>query len=205
MGADKIMYDAASLGKYPFFERLLKTESLNGILDSLTGLVSRDPFEKFIRDLIAKGAPFTMGLLDLDDFKYVNDHYGHTVGDAVLKDVAANMIDFFSEDGIVARFGGDEFLFLLLGERSYDEIHEVFTEMFASERIVRRSLVVNDVDLFITATCGSTSFPKDARTYDELFEKADKTLYRGKIKGKNCYIIYVESMHGDIDVKKIAT
>ena len=198
------MYSAENLARYPFFEKLLQKEGLNNVLDSLTGLVARKPFETFIRDLTDKRIPFTMGMLDLDNFKYVNDHYGHSAGDSVLKEVADNMIDFFKEDGVVARFGGDEFLFIILGERTYDEVHAVFTDMFACEKIVRRVVNVGGADVFVTATCGSTSFPKDADTYDELFSKADKTLYRGKNKGKNCYIIYVESMLGTIDVKKLA-
>ena len=198
-------YTVEKLNKYPYFEKLLEKEAISNILDSLTGLIARKPFELFIKTLIDEGTPFTLGMLDLDNFKSINDNYGHVAGDSILKDVAANMIAYFDDSGLVARFGGDEYLFLLLGERTYDEIHDMYADMFACEKIVRKSVRVNDITIFITATSGTASFPKDAKTYDDLFAKADKTLYRGKSKGRNCYIIYVEEKHGKIDIKKLAS
>ena len=196
-------YTVEKLNKYPYFEKLLENEAITNILDSLTGLIARKPFELFIKTLIDEGTPFTMGMLDLDNFKLINDNYGHVAGDIILKEVAANMIDYFDGRGLVSRFGGDEYLFILMGDRSYDEIHDIFADMFACEKIVRKSVKVNDITIFITATSGAAAFPKDAKTYDELFAKADKTLYRGKSKGRNCYIIYVEEKHGKIDIKKL--
>ena len=63
---------------------------------------------------------------------------------------------------------------------------------------------MGDVTLFMTGTVGSAAFPEDAQDFDGLFAKVDKTLYRGKSKGRNCYIIYVESKHGHLDIPKLA-
>jgi len=206
LGDGQIIYTRESLQDYPFFDRLFQSLHVDEVIDPLTGVLSRACILDFARSLIASGTPFTFAIVDLDNFKYVNDTYGHRVGDVVLMDVARGLAGALEGFGLAGRFGGDEFLVINLRDITYPEKKSFFEKLYAGaeERAFRRDIRVEGHDLFMTATTGCASFPEDADTYDELFELMDKTLYRGKDKGRNCYIIYVEEKHRDLEIRKIA-
>nr|MCR5350199.1 GGDEF domain-containing protein [Acholeplasmatales bacterium] len=191
------------LKKYKYFDGA----DLNFVLDSLTGVISRQYILDFARTLVKKNQPFAMCMMDLDNFKYINDSYGHEAGDKCLSIVAENLRKCTGEDGLVGRFGGDEFIVLYLKSNKYDDIHKFFEKMYDDkcDGAVRRSIYIDKVRVFITATIGSASYPLDADNYNDLFLKMDKALYRGKSKGRNCYIIYVHEKHKDIVVNERGT
>ncbi len=198
------MYTVENLSRYPYFAQLLKETELKNVLDSLTGLVSRAYVLGFVRDLIEKNIPFTFGIIDLDNFKFINDTYGHHIGDGVLQDVGESLIGYMDPVGIAGRFGGDELLVVNLRDQEYKDVKAFYEGMYSNFVVLRRNIPLQDCNPFITATVGSATFPKDATDYDTLFSMMDKTLYRGKTKGRNCYIIYVEEKHKNIEIKKIA-
>ncbi len=198
------MYSAGKLKKYPYFERRMRESGLGGILDSLTGVISRSFIMEFVRSLIERGLPFTFAILDLDNFKFINDTYGHRIGDQVLQVVANDLITYLGDDGLVGRFGGDEFLIVCLRKMNYQERKAFFDPMYYGDTVLRKSPTLSDCKPFITGTIGSATYPDDATDFDELFGLIDKTLYRGKSKGRNCYIIYVEEKHRDIEIQKLA-
>ncbi len=197
------MYTADKLNKFPYFRELLKDRDLSGILDSLTGLVSRPYMLDMIHYLIRNEIPFTLALLDLDNFKFINDTYGHKVGDGVLAGVAEDMIRYLDDYGIAGRIGGDEFMMVNFRDLDYDSAKKFYLEMYANFNVMRKNIDLETCSPFITGTLGSATFPKDAKDYDTLFSLVDKTLYRGKTKGRNCYIIYVEAKHKDIVIKDL--
>lgn len=190
------MYTFDDLKKFEYF----KNVDIKYALDSLTGVLSRASVLGFAQYLVDNGVPFTMGILDIDNFKLVNDNYGHRVGDECLKFVANGMAKYVDGDGVVGRFGGDEFVIIYFKSTKYEDVHDYIEKMLNEGGIVRRKISVGDVCFYVTATVGCATFPHDAKTYDELFITADKALYRGKTKGRNCFIIYVESKHKNIDV-----
>ena len=192
------MYTKNVLSKYDYFDNI----DMNYALDSLTGVLSRANILGFARHLVEHKVPFTMAILDIDNFKLVNDNYGHAVGDECLISIAENLAKFVGSDGLVGRFGGDEFILLYFKPSTYDELHDYLETMLNEGDIVRRKIRIGDVCFSVTATVGCASFPKDCKTYDELFIIADKALYRGKTKGRNCFIIYVEEKHKNIEVHK---
>lgn len=194
------MYREEQLIKYRYFADLLETTGLNTVIDPLTGLISRPYILGFAKTLIADKIPFTFVMFDLDNFKFVNDTYGHSAGDDVLKDVSGALSDYLGEFGIAGRFGGDEFIFIDFRDIRYDEKKSFFNEMYNDKKVVRRNYSIEACDHFVTATVGCATFPDDADDYDDLFAMIDKTLYRGKSKGRNCYIIYVEEKHKDINI-----
>lgn len=197
------MYIEQDLIKNDYFYNVLKTIRIDFIVDSLTGLINRKYMLEYIKDLIAKRIEFTMAIVDLDNFKAVNDQYGHATGDYILERVGSDLINYVGTNGLVGRFGGDEFIIVIFGKNNYDDIHEFYSGMIHEQVFRKKHIVSNDVEVFVTSTIGSARFPHDALTFDELFANADKTLYRGKTKGRNCFIIYVHNKHKDLQIQKI--
>ena len=153
--------------------------------------------------LIDNDIPFCFQMIDIDNFKRVNDNYGHQKGDDVLKAFAARLGKKVGADGMIGRYGGDEFIVILPNISSYDEAHDYISGHFFGDGAPMRSrYIIDELQTFITGTIGSASYPVDATNLDDLFLKADKALYRGKTKGRNCYIVYVDAKHRDIDVNK---
>ena len=196
------MYQVEDLAKYDYFASLLNNNKLEYIIDSLTGAIARKYIIEFVKELINKKIPFTMAILDLDDFKSINDTYGHTVGDYILEGVANDLIEFIGAKGVIGRYGGDEFLFVILNITDYDEIHALYEGIF-KRNILRKHYTVDKFDILVTGTIGSASYPVNASNYNDLFLMSDKTLYRGKTKGRNCYIIYVHEKHKDLKIQKL--
>ena len=199
------MYDDDIL-QLDFFQKIRPTFSdlkIETVLDSLTKVLLR----KFILDygdyLINNKIPFSFLIIDIDNFKRINDNYGHQVGDEVLISFAKKLANVVGNDGLVGRYGGDEFIVVLPNISSYDDVHDYISQKFFGAGAPMRSRYrVGNLHTFMTGTIGSASFPDDATTFDQLFAKADKALYRGKTKGRNCYIIYVDAKHKDIDVNQ---
>ena len=196
------MYSEKSLNKYDYFSDLLIDYKLTYILDSLTGVIKRQYMITFINKLVEKNIKFTMGILDLDNFRYINDKYGHQVGDKVLIDVSNHLAQALGEDGIVGRFGGDEFIFIYFKSNDYNDLHKIYKSLYDQYYVLRTNIVTGSCSPFVTGTIGSVSYPEDSTNVEGLFELAEKALYRGKVKGRNCFIIYVKEKHKDIVVKK---
>ena len=198
------MYRIEQLIKYRYFAELIEKLGLDHITDPLTGLIARPYILGFAKTLIAENVPFCFVMLDLDNFKFVNDTYGHSAGDGVLKGVSSALSDYIDGFGVAGRFGGDEILFIDLKHLVYDDKKAFFNEMYTDGSVLRRNYELETCSPFITGTVGCATFPDDTTDFDELFSMIDKTLYRGKNKGRNCYIIYVEEKHKNIEIRKLA-
>ncbi|HTD52673.1 MAG TPA: sensor domain-containing diguanylate cyclase, partial [Thermoanaerobaculia bacterium] len=159
------------------------------VRDGLTGAYNHRHFQESLQKEIGRaerrGRPLTVLMLDIDDFKSVNDRFGHPVGDAILQRIVAEIRSEIRGDmDMLARYGGEEFA-VILPETPPDEGAEV------AERIRRRI----DERLFrppeseeilrVTASIGLATFPSDAADKRELIEKADAALYHAKRGGKN--------------------
>ncbi|MBQ6517326.1 MAG: GGDEF domain-containing protein [Anaerolineaceae bacterium] len=197
------MYNRDQLIIYDYFKEVLDGHRISDVLDPLTGLVSRVHMVRFVKSLMSAGMPFTFGMIDLDNFKYINDTYGHFAGDEMLMAVSAALQNFLAGYGIVGRFGGDEFLFVNLRDLEYADKKNFCRDLFGSFSVLRRTFHVGEYELFITGTAGMATYPHDAEDYTELFSMIDKTLYRGKSKGRNCYIIYTPEKHKNIEIIKL--
>ncbi len=197
------MYSRDDLNLYGYFKGVLDGRRITDVLDPLTGLVSRAHMLEFIKSLIEEKTPFTLGIIDLDNFKYINDTYGHTVGDEVLEKFSDSLREFLTGYGIAGRLGGDEFLFINFRDLSYAENKEFCLTLYGTFSVLRKSYKLTSYELFVTATTGMAVYPFDTDDFDELFSLIDKTLYRGKTKGRNCYIIYQAEKHKDIEIIKL--
>lgn len=163
--------------------------------DAGTDLLNKKAITNYARKLIDKrvGHKVTIAIIDIDDFKSVNDTYGHMLGDEVLRDVAGILKKTVGRNGLCGRIGGDE-MFIVMEHLEDDE----------SIRTVFRTIKNNVSWLYhndprninkITCSIGAASYPDDAKDLDTLFSIADKMLYLAKEKGRNRYIIYRPDLH----------
>lgn len=183
------------LRKYRFFSR----KNLKYAFDPLTQVLNRETIVAYIKQLIKWKTPFSMYLVDVDNFKNVNDAFGHMVGDQVLVQTAEYIREKICEEGVLGRYGGDEFLFVVEGKTDYREVWEIGHNINMNICNLKFDGISG---LYITITMGISRFPEDAKNYDDLLQLADKALYRGKMKGRNCFIIYLESKHKNINIKQ---
>ena len=200
---NQIMYTTAMLRKYQYFDKILDELPIEELIDPLTGIISRKFATGFAHSLIAAGTPFTFAIVDLDNFKYINDTYGHQAGDAVLEEVSRKLAEYMGNDGIAGRFGGDELLLINLKIIESSDKKDFFESLYGDSEVLRSYIAFDEHNLFVTGTVGCASYPADAESYEELFSRIDKTLYHGKSRGRNCFVIYDEAVHKDIDMKKL--
>ena len=169
--------------------------------DNLTGLYQREVIVEYVERLVEEGIPFSYGIIDVDNFKQINDTYGHHVGDIVLQEIAKQLSATVGDTGVIGRYGGDEFIMVFEGLTEYEEQWQKCNKLLTGVKPVRYDK--NEESIIITYTMGMSKYPFDATTVNDIFELADKALYRGKIKGRNCFIIYLEYKHKNIDLKSI--
>jgi len=172
--------------------------SRNFQIDQLTGLYERQAIVEYAEHLISRKSPFSLALIDIDNFKNVNDSFGHSVGDKVIKAIAEKIKRAFGTNGIVGRFGGDEFIVIIPRIVDYDDIWNLCRRVFC----IVDGFESRDIPaLYITCTMGLSRFDKDGSDYNTLMEKTDKALYRGKTKGRSCFIIYLAEKHEKIQLQ----
>ncbi len=147
--------------------------------DSLTLLNNRYCLESDISDLIRTQQPFAFALLDVDDFKIINDSKGHDEGDRLLKDLASIFRTFKSSELTVYRWGGDEFALIIFGE-SIAQYESILDQIM--ERV--NSHFKDEGDSRITVSIGVCVYPETAVNYKDLLINADKALAFAKMSGK---------------------
>ena len=174
--------------------------------DQLTGFANRILFRELVEKALAVAArqrsKCALMLLDVDDFKRINDSYGHSAGDIVLKEFAERLRRCLRDSDTVARksqlpndepvnlsrLGGDEFTILLNGIESAE------TAAFVAQRIVNAMvtpLYVDGREVHVTTSIGIACFPQDGHDVDSLIRHADAAMYAAKRQGKNLYSMYM--------------
>ncbi len=166
-------------------ELLLKKEAGR---DYLTGLFNRRSGTKKINRLLEekKDGIHAFVILDLDNFKALNDHLGHQMGDRALKDVAKILTHHFRTYDVICRLAGDEFVVFLLNIPP--EIIERNVESLLKK--MRLTYRTGETEVSISASAGVAIFPSHGRNFEELYEKADQAMYKAKRNGKGSYEMY---------------
>ncbi len=170
-------------------------------LDAGTGLYNKRAIQEYAMERTQAGKPMYLAMMDVDDFKKVNDSFGHMFGDEVLSKVSETMRSVITSRGMVGRFGGDEFMVVLDGVSNEEELRRILKTI--SKNLQWEFQDIKD-KMAITTSCGVARFPDDASNYEDLFKKADKALYIAKEKGKNRFIIYDEKKHGSVEVASVS-
>ncbi len=162
------------------------------IHDPLTGLANRAGFALSLAAAIADaskdGHVVAVALLDLDEFKPINDNLGHAAGDQVLQHVAARLRDSVRPSDSIARLGGDEFV-LVLPNLDYPAGAEVVARKVIAQ--IAKPMRVEGRDLVVTASIGISVYPHDGSDATLLLKAADAAMYRAKRAGRNRYAIHV--------------
>ena len=163
--------------------------------DSLTGIYNRYGFDELAEQMITKNpeAKFVAVLLDIDDFKFVNDIYGHVYGDNALKSLADSMKAFFPSGALLGRNGGDEFV-ILLKDYSYDDVKEKLQQFTMAPKTF--SYKGKEYPFYISL--GYAEYPTFASNRSQLMRCADAALYEIKLHGKNGCMAYREGLRSGV-------
>ncbi|MBE5963789.1 MAG: GGDEF domain-containing protein [Lachnospira sp.] len=166
--------------------------------DGATGLLNKKAIIEYAMTKLHESTMKSMYMVvvDIDDFKQVNDTYGHLFGDEVISKVANIARNVVGTRGMVGRFGGDEFLMVLENLEDENDLRMIL-KSFSKQ--VAWLYTGTSKSLTVTLSMGISQFPDNATDYDMLFKIADRALYIAKQKGKNRYIIYREHMHGKVE------
>ena len=159
------------------------------VTDALTGIYNRLGFDEQVEQYMRQNPQkhCVVAMLDIDDFKLVNDMYGHAAGDAVLKKLAESMKQYFSKDAILGRNGGDEFI-IFMPDCTVVEVNP-FLKKFTEET---RKFYCKGEERAFTISLGFAEYPVFADDRSQLMRCADKALYEVKMRGKNGCMAYRE-------------
>jgi diguanylate cyclase (GGDEF)-like protein/PAS domain S-box-containing protein len=177
--------------------------------DSLTGLANRASFLDHLELGLERAARNEKGVgvlfIDLDNFKLVNDSFGHAAGDELLKAVGSRLQSAVRGMDVVARQGGDEFLILLTDVKTDTNGSKSPTEIVASKvrEILREPFLVDEIEIYVSASVGISSFPADGADADTLLKHADVAMYAVKDSGRDGYARY--SHGGGSALEQIST
>ncbi|HEV8658791.1 MAG TPA: EAL domain-containing protein [Thermoanaerobaculia bacterium] len=138
------------------------------------------------------GTSVAIAFLDLDRFKFVNDSFGHHVGDDVLRGVAERLRDCLREEDTVARIGGDEFTVVMPGLRNNDDVVKVATKI---QDVFHRSLFIGGRDIVVSASIGISVYPEDGGDAETLLKNADAAMYRAKQRGGDNFQMYTSALN----------
>lgn len=159
--------------------------------DALTGLWNRVYTEAAVNKMIAQEAKGTLMMIDLDNFKAINDNYGHIEGDRVLKMFADTLRDFSGEEDILCRIGGDEFVVFYKDLTSKSEIGSRAADIISDlcDKLEQCKFKTNS-----SVSIGIAQAPEDAAEFNRLYNCADKALYYVKQNGKNSYHFFSDKL-----------
>jgi cyclic di-GMP phosphodiesterase Gmr len=164
--------------------------------DVLTGLPNRHSIQENIKASVAgeNAAPFGLIFLDLDNFKTVNDHYGHITGDTLIKEVASAIREVLREQDVLARLGGDEFL-VKVAANSQSDVEAVATRILAR---MTKPFNLQRAEVHTGCSIGIAMFPHHGRTLDDLIRSADTAMYAAKAAGRKTYRVFTPAMNDKV-------
>jgi len=174
-------------------KKLMQILEKNAQTDPLTGLYNRKYLERFIENVLYKGKqknkPCGILMVDIDYFKLINDNYGHDIGDIAIKTISNTLIDVVSEDDVIIRFGGEEFIVILndCNEEKLQNTAEEIRIAFSQQKIQAGTETFSK-----TCSIGTSLFPNDKENFWKYLKQSDVALYEAKESGRNRVVRYKE-------------
>ena len=162
--------------------------------DGLTGLPNRFRFLERLGSYLETAQPGSIAVLfiDIDNFKVINDSLGHDAGDQLLQSMSERLRSVVRDRDMLGRFGGDEFIVMLRDvSGSYDPF--VVAEQLRAE--IAMPLIIDDAELFVTASIGITISDREGVTTTEMLRDADAAMYRAKARGRDCVEVFAPGSH----------
>ena len=170
--------------------------------DELTDLPNRvllqDRIEQAIYNSKREGLSFAILFLDLDGFKKINDALGHACGDLLLQQVAQRLHNCIRKSDSISRWGGDEFILLLVNTTSSNIAATIARKII---HCLSQSFMIKDQEIFITSSIGISLFPDDGQEADKILARADKAMYNVKKNGYNNYCFYSKNLENQAKEK----
>ena len=173
--------------------------------DEITGIPNRRFFMKEASRLIREcsNEKIAFIFIDLDNFKYVNDTYGHDYGDALLYEFSRIILEMRIENSFLARYGGDEFVLVKNNISSKNEIKGILDNIIKK---LSNPLIINDREIYCTLSIGVSIFPIDGKELGILIKRSDMAMYLAKINGKNRYEFFdlrlLEVLDREFEIEK---
>lgn len=183
-------------------EQALDQETIKSYTDALTGLKNRAYLEKELKKLLEEGHRGTLFMTDLDNFKSMNDTYGHMVGDAVLQNFADTLQMYSKDDDILCRLGGDEFVAFFT---DVTDLNEASDKAAGVIKTFAEKMGAMGYAGIVSVSIGA-KIAESGETFENLYSDADDTLYFVKEKGKNSYHFWSkDGVVSDIQLQAIDT
>ena len=175
-------------------ERKLREAELSRLAnsDTLTGLPNRSVFMQRLTDLVSGNTEHALLVFDLDNFKKINDSLGHELGDSLLCQLSARLINHSHYQDKLYRLGGDEFALLLEQTNDLPFITSLAKELLNQ---INQPIQINQHELVITSSIGIVLFPDDGNDPQALLRNADTAMYHAKSQGANRYLFFNDSMN----------
>ncbi len=172
--------------------------------DALTGVLNRKALLERLEGILASaerhGFPVWVAFIDLDRFKYINDRYGHAIGDGLLITLSSRLREVLRRDDLIGRYGGDEFILVLQGDARNELSTQAIDRIMAA---VCEPMVIDEYTLIITSSIGIAAFPADGDTPATLIDRADAAMYRAKETGRNVSQFYNAEIHARVQERAL--
>lgn len=163
--------------------------------DQLTGLINRTLFHDRLSNALTRarreGGLVTVMFLDIDGFKGINDRFGHSIGDELLRQIAERLVACLRESDSVARLGGDEFTVILEGGKRVEDAGQVASKILRS---IGTPFTIGSRELVVTTSIGIAVYPVDGDSAEELVKGSDTAMYQAKAAGRNTYQYFTRAL-----------
>ena len=184
-----------------FSEQLTETIHFNATHDMLTEIPNRFHFNELLGKIITTSnryaKKFAVLFIDIDDFKQVNDQFGHECGDILLKTVVQRVLKITRNTDLFARIGGDEFIVVLENISHANNVSQV-AQLLVDE--ISKAFIINENEIFIGVSIGIAMYPEDGTNVETLVRNADFSMYLAKEQGKNTFCFFEKELQKKAEV-----